>query len=595
MGFRSSPSLKDSNAPRRLRFLLAIFLAVTLVLGLAVTPYQRNSVYPDLYEASISELQTGLSRGDFSSVDLVRAYIDRIEEVNRRGPALHAVLEVSPRALAYAAALDAERTSGFTRGPLHGIPILVKDNIATRFEDGMNTTAGSYALLGSVVPRDAPVVAKLREAGAILLGKAALSEWSHARGRLPMGWSGRGGQCYGAYYPNQSPCGSSSGSGVATSIGLTAASLGTETDGSITCPSALNNIVGIKPTVGLTSRNGVIPISEHQDTVGPMARSVADAAIVLSVIAGKDARDNYTSAQPDFLPDYVAALRKDALQGARIGVPRKLLRSRISDDDEAQFFKSLEWGIQKLKELGATIVDPADLPSSEEFFVSKNESLVTSGDMLQNLNDYFASLLHSPTGVRTVEDLIAFNAKHPDLEGPATYEDQMFLEEILTAKRNASYYEAIAFDKMLGGSNGIDAALKEHNLDALLSIPISWGTSAAAIVGYPVVTVPLSFYPDDTQPVKSDPQWEVFFPAPGIPMGISFIGTAFSEERLIGLAYAFEQGTQVRLTRKAYKQAIPKTQLIDVVGCEWWWICASRQMWFRPLSLVNRLLRSLKE
>lgn len=240
------------------------FLQYSPAFGAAsVVDQPSGAVFPDLYEASIAELQHGLERGHFTSVDLVKAYFARIDEVNTKGPELRAVLELNPSALAHAAALDRERALGTRRGPLHGIPVLLKDNIATRFEDGMNTTAGSYALLGSVVPGDATVAAKLRKAGAVFLGKANLSEWSQARGDVPIAWSARGGQCTNAYYPRANPCGSSSGSGVAASIGLTAVTLGTETDGSITCPSSFNNVVGIKPTVGLTSRHGVVPITEH--------------------------------------------------------------------------------------------------------------------------------------------------------------------------------------------------------------------------------------------------------------------------------------------------------------------------------------------
>ncbi|KAF9442738.1 amidase signature enzyme, partial [Macrolepiota fuliginosa MF-IS2] len=315
-------------------FSVLIFFLLGNVFASNIKPRTATDAFPDLYEASVEELQRGLESGLFTSVDLVKAYFARIDEVNLKGPELRAIIELNPSALDQAAALDQERKKTGARGLLHGIPIILKDNIATVASEGMNTTAGSFSLLGSIVPDDAGVVKRLRAAGAIILGKANMSEWAEFRGNLPNGWSGRGLQCTNAYFPNADPCGSSAGSGVSTSIGLTAVSLGTETDGSITCPSSNNNLAGIKPTVGLTSRAGVIPISEHQDTVGPMTRSMTDAAIVLSVIAGKDPNDNFTLAQPDVVPDYTKALNKNALRGKRIGVPRHVfLNTSISGDD----------------------------------------------------------------------------------------------------------------------------------------------------------------------------------------------------------------------------------------------------------------------
>ncbi|KAI0922743.1 hypothetical protein AcV5_009638 [Taiwanofungus camphoratus] len=330
---------------------------------------------PDLYEASIEELQEGLEKGRFTSVDLVKAYFARIEEVNQQGPSLRAVIETNPSALQQALQLDNERKSSGARGPLHGIPILVKDNIATLHSEGMNTTAGSHALLGSVVPRDATVAAKLRTAGAILLGKANLSEWANFRGKVPSGFSGRGGQCTNPYVPLGDPSGSSSGSGVATATGLAAGSLGTETDGSIVSPSSTCNLVGIKPTVGLTSRAGVIPISSHQDTVGPMCRTVADAAVILSAIAGRDPLDDYTLSSPAIVPDYTKALKSDGLKGTRLGVPRKLF-----EKEDANVVKAFDTAVETIRALGATVVDPADLPEFDETVVSPNETVVLRTD-----------------------------------------------------------------------------------------------------------------------------------------------------------------------------------------------------------------------
>ncbi|KAF8653648.1 hypothetical protein AX16_003800 [Volvariella volvacea WC 439] len=521
--------------------------------------------FPDLYEASVEELQAGLDAGHYTSVDLVKAYFARIEEVNLRGPALRAVLELNPSALAQAAILDNERKRTGKRSALHGIPILVKDNIATVASEGMNTTAGSYSLLGSIVPEDAGVVKRLRKAGAILLGKTSLSEFSHYRGELAPGWSGRGGQNAGAYFPNADPSGSSSGSGVAASIGLAAVTLGTETDGSITYPSSHNNVVGIKPTVGLTSRAGVIPIAAHQDTVGPMTRSVTDAALVLSIIAGKDRNDNFTLAQPDKIPDYTKALKKDALKGKRIGVPRHVFLNDSITKNDPSVGVTFEKALKTIKDLGATIVDPADMPSADEMLVSKNESLVMHVEFKVQLNEWYASLLDNPSGVRSLADLIEFNNNNEALERPEGFRDQSILIEAeLTKGFNSTYFEALAFDKELGQTRGIDAALKAHNLDALVLPAPGFAPGPAAIAGYPIVIVPLGFYPDDVPIRPAGPQ--TVYPAPGVPFGLCFLGTAWSEFDLISFAYAYEQKTRTRLARKAYPAAIPRTQLRDVVA-----------------------------
>ncbi|KAI0366541.1 amidase signature enzyme [Pilatotrama ljubarskyi] len=518
-----------------------------------------NSVkFPDLYEASIAELQDGLEKGHFTSVDLVKAYFARIEEVNLQGPALRAVIETNPSALRQAAELDFERRLIGARGPLHGIPILLKDNIATLHSEGMNTTAGSFALLGSVVPRDAHVAAKLRAAGAILLGKANLSEWAHFRGNVPSGFSGRGGQATSPYVPLGDPSGSSSGSGIGTAIGLAAAALGTETDGSIISPSNMNNLVGIKPTVGLTSRAGVVPISVHQDTVGPMARSVADAATVLSVIAGRDPRDNFTLAQPPVVPDYTKALRTDGLKGVRLGVPRKFF-TRVNANVAAAFNASLD----TIRSLGATIVDPADFPDFAELEASRNETIVTQTDFKVNVNQYISELLKVPTGVKNLADLIAFNIAHADEElVPPFWTDQSEFISSENTTVNQAFFDAVAADKDLGATRGIDATLKEFNLDALL-MPSSVAPGPAAIAGYPIITVPLGFLPPNTtlapaQPTRSS--------GPNQPFGIAFMGTAFSEFHLISFAFAYEQATHNRLKMLAFPAAIPKTQLADVVG-----------------------------
>lgn len=552
---------------------MKVALALVLAFSFLMAGYHASSpppslsqdFFPDLYEASVLELQDGLDEGRFTSVDLIKAYFARIDEVNLQGPELRAVIETNPSALVQAAEMDAERAVLGKRSALHGIPILLKDNIATIAAEGMNTTAGSFSLLNSIVPEDAGVVKMLRKAGAIILGKANLSEFAHFRGRLASGWSGRGGQSKGAYFPGADPCGSSSGSGIAASIGLAAVTLGSETDGSITCPASQNNVVGIKPTVGLTSRAGVIPISSHQDTIGPITRSMTDAAIVLSVIAGKDPNDNFTLAQPPFVPDYTQALRKGALAGKRIGVPRKVFLDPSLAGLDQPVLDAFEDALETIKLLGATVVDPADLPSAEDILRSNNESIVLDVDFKIELNRYFAGLIKNPSGVRTLADLIKFNDDHPDLEEPTNFTDQSeLIESEATTGFNPAYFNALSIDRELGGSMGIDAALKEFDLDALVLPSQGFTTTIAAIVGYPIVTVPLGFYPDNFTIESAGP--ETVYPAPGVPFGLSFFASAFSEFDLIGYAFAYEQQSHTRLTRKAFPEAIPSTQLRDIVG-----------------------------
>ncbi|KAJ7050967.1 amidase signature enzyme [Mycena amicta] len=521
----------------------------------------RAPALPDLYEASVFELQTGLDAGHFTSVDLVKAYFARIEEVNIDGPGLRAVLELNPSALKHAALLDVERRLTGKRSALHGIPVLLKDNIATIATEGMNTTAGSFSLLGSIVPEDAGVVKRLRKAGAIILGKANLSEFAQFRGTAS-GWSGLGGQASNAYFPHADPCGSSSGSGIAASIGLAAVTLGSETDGSITCPSSNNNVVGIKPTVGLTSRAGVVPISAHQDTIGPITRSVSDGAIVLSIIAGKDPNDNFTLAQPPIVPDFTKALNKNALKGKRIGVPRRVVLNDTLSGNDPSIGIAFEKALLTLRALGATIVDPADLPSADDFLTSSNETIVLEVDFKVQINAYFEALLENPSGVRSLADLIKFNDMHPELEEPAGFEDQFIAAEA-TNGFDAAYFAALAADHDLGSTRGIDFVLKKFNLDALVSPAPGFARIPPAVVGYPIVTVPLGFFPDNVTIGSTGP--ETVYPAPGVPFGLSFLGTAFSDFDLISFGYAYEQKTQTRLARKAFPAAIPKTQLKDVM------------------------------
>ncbi|KAF8260371.1 amidase signature enzyme [Lactarius quietus] len=536
-------------------FLIYQFLFGGSPTGSIVTPCHIQ--LPDLYEASIAELQDGLEHGRFTSVDLVKAYFARIEEVNLQGPTLRAVIELNPSALEQASELDLERRILGLRGPLHGIPILLKDNIATRASDGMNTTSGSFALLGSIPPRDATVVAKLRAAGAIFLGQANLSEWAGFRGDVPLGFSGRGGQSTCPYFPLADPSGSSSGSAIASAIGLAAAALGTETDGSIILPGSRQNLVGIKPTVGLTSRAGVIPISENQDTVGPMARSVADAVLILSTIAGRDPLDKFTFAAPARVPDFSKALRKDALQGVRLGVPRLFLSGDPNID------RAFDASLLTLTKLGATVVDPAEFPDAYELLASTNESIVLSADFKVNVEEYISGLIEVPTRVKTLEDLIAFNIAHASQElVPPFWMDQSQLIISENTTRDAAYFAALAADHNLGRNRGIDATLAKFKLDAIVLPTDGFTSTVAAVAGYPVVTVPLGFQPETVQATPAQPTIDM---APGLPFGISFLGAAFSEFNLVGYAFAYEQATHTRLKRLAFPEAIPKTQLVDVI------------------------------
>ncbi|CAE7128920.1 unnamed protein product [Rhizoctonia solani] len=439
-----------------------------LFLGLfsRIQPYPLDRL--DLYEASITELQYGLENAHFTSVDLIRAYLRRIDQVNHMGPKLNAVLETNKYALEQAHALDEERNLMGKRSPLHGIPILVKDCIATLANEGMNTSAGSYALLGSVVHDEATVVTKLRKSGAIVLGKTNLCEWSHIRGDLPNGWSGRGGQTTNPYYPGSDPCSSSSGSAVAVAIGLAAGALGVESNGSIICPASFNNVVGIKPTVGLTSRAGVIPLSMHQDTVGPIARSVADAAAILSVIAGQDERDNFTSTAPATIPDYTQFLDPHAIKGKRFGVPRKVFMNETLMRTHPSVNTEFEKALERIRKLGGIVVDPADLPSAEELSSSREEWVALVQFKIL-LNAYIQNLAHVPTNVSSLADILKFNNEHRNLEEPEGYEDQsalIFAES--TEGYNSTYHETLHQNHILARERGIDGALKLYDLDALL-------------------------------------------------------------------------------------------------------------------------------
>jgi amidase len=494
----------------------------------AAAPTSESSA-PFVYaEADISELQARMAAGELDSVTLTRAYLDRIARVDRAGPRLNAVLELNPDALKEAAALDAERQRGALRGPLHGIPILLKDNIGAR---PMATTAGSLALAG-FRPDDAFLVTRLRAAGAVILGKTNLSEWANFRGDPSIsGWSARGGQTRNPYRLSHSPCGSSSGSAVAVAANLAAAAVGTETDGSIVCPAAMNGIVGIKPTVGLISREGIVPISFSQDTAGPMARSVADAAALLTAMAGRDDADPATATMPGrAVYDYTARLQEGSLKGARIGVLYGPL------DQQPGVAPALQHAVAMLRDAGAVVV-PVRLPTQGQWEAA--ERVVLLHEFKTGLERYLTA---QQAPVRDLPALIAFNQQHADKELG------LFGQELLEAAAqagplgSAEYIAARTEARRLAGAEGIDAALKAERLDALVAPttgaawPIGRGTtddfpggnySAAAVAGYPSVTVPMAH-------------------VNGLPLGLLFMGTAWSEPRLIEFAYDYEQRTRAR-------------------------------------------------
>ncbi len=492
----------------------------------------------DLLEVTIAELQARMAAGKLTVLELVHQYKARIEAIDRHGPKVNSVLQLNPDAEEIAAALDEERRKHGPRGPLHGIPLLIKDNIDTH--DRMHTTAGSLALLDSTPPLDATVAKRLRDAGVVLLGKLNLSEWANFRStHSSSGWSGRGGQCLNPYALDRTPCGSSSGSGAAVAANLCAAALGTETDGSILCPSGINMVVGIKPTLGLTSRAGVIPIAHSQDTVGPFGRTVADAATVLGAMVGVDPRDPATSeSQGKFFTDYRQFLDPNGLKGARIGVIRQVFAG-FQDKVDAVYNQAIE----AMKKAGAVIVDPADLPDAQEIAASSDELTVLLFEFKQDLNRYLAAR-GDPT-IHTLQDLIDFNNAHASREMPF-FGQELFLQaqavDLNDPATIAAYQKALDNDHHLGRDRGIDAVLQTFHLDALVAPtnPVPWkidlldgdhdlggSSTPTSLAGYPAINVPAGF-------------------SFGLPIGITFMGTAWSEPKLIKLASGFEAATKAR-------------------------------------------------
>ena len=484
-------------------------------------------------EANITDLQERMASGETSTRAIVQQYLDRIAALDKSGPAINAIIELNPDALALADSLDAERKSGKVRGPLHGIPVLLKDNLATA--DRMHTTAGSLALADAIATRDSTVAAKLRASGAIILGKTNLSEWANFRSsHASSGWSARGGQTKNPYVLDRNPCGSSSGTGAAVAADFAVAGIGTETDGSIVCPSSANGLVGIKPTLGLVSRAGIVPISHSQDTAGPMARSVTDAVILLNAISGADPRDPTSAVGTAHATDYTRYLAADGLKGARIGVVRKL--AGFSPDVDELFAQN----IAVLKAAGASVIDPVELPHVGKY--DDDEMVVLQFEFKHDLNAYLADLPGSANAPRSLAELIAFDQRERSREMPWFGQDLFEQSQAKGALTDKTYLSALAKSKKLAGTQGIDASLKKYKLDALIAPTggpawvTDWiagdhysGSSStpAAVAGYPDITVPAGF-------------------VHGLPVGLSFFGTAWSEPVLIRLAYAFEQATHAR-------------------------------------------------
>lgn len=509
---------------------LSLLLAAAL---LAASPQAQVPASFELDEATVAQLQAGLQSGKYTARRLVEQYLERIDRTDRQGPTLRSVIEVNPEALAIADALDAERRAKGPRGPLHGIPVLIKDNIDTA--DRMMTTAGSLALDGSIAPRDAFLVERLRAAGVVLLGKTNLSEWANFRStKSTSGWSARGGQVRNPYALDRNACGSSSGTGAAIAANLAAIGVGTETDGSIVCPSSVNGLVGIKPTVGLVSRTGIIPISHSQDTAGPMARTVTDAALLLAAMAGVDSQDAQTKESAGRDLAFTRALDANALKGARIGVARKRYFGYSPAAD-----RLIEAAIAEMKARGATIVDPADIATAGELDDCELEVLLY--EFKAGLNAYLGRLRPSAP-VRSLTDLIAFNEREQAREMPYFGQEILLMAEKKGPLSSPAYLKALGTCRSLARTKGIDAVMKMHKLDAIVAPTGSpaWpidpvngdhflgaSSTPAAVAGYPSITVPAG---------------QAF----GLPVGISFIGRAWSEAKLIGLAYAFEQAATHR-------------------------------------------------
>jgi amidase len=511
--------------------------ALATVSSRSLTAAEKSTEAPpaafELDESTIEQLQTGMASGKYTAQSIARKYLDRIDEIDKHGPVVNSVIELNPDALSIAAELEKERKAGRVRGRLHGIPMLIKDNIDTH--DRMTTTAGSLALGGSVPLQDSTVAKKLRDAGAVIIGKTNLSEWANFRSsHSTSGWSGRGGQTKNPYVLDRNPCGSSSGTGAAVAANLAALGVGTETDGSVVCPSNANSLVGIKPTLGLISRAGIVPIAHSQDTAGPMCRTVTDAAILLGVLTGIDTRDEATKASGGkLLTDYTKSLDRDGFKGARIGVHRKGFGFNDAVD------KLMNDCIDILKRRGATVIDPADIPTAGKFDDSELEVLLY--EFKADLNEYLRSL--GPRApVKSLKEIIDFNEQYRDREMPWFGQDIMTKAQAKGPLTDKAYRDALAKNHQMSRKDGIDFVMDKNKLDALMA-PTggpAWTTdwvngdhftggysTTSAVAGYPHVTVPAGY---------------VF----GLPVGLSFFGRPWSEPTLIKFAYAFEQATRAR-------------------------------------------------
>lgn len=518
-------------------------------LGMGVTacnPDQTTNSKPgdfELDEITVGELQDGMKSGKYTAEKITGMYLKRIHEIDINGPTLNTVIQINPDAIAIARKLDKERASGKVRGPLHGIPIMIKDNIDTA--DKMMTTAGALALTGNYASKDSFVAKKLREAGAIILGKTNLSEWANFRStHSSSGWSGRGGQTRNPNVLLRSPCGSSSGSGAGASANLCAIAIGTETDGSIVCPSSMNGVVGIKPTVGLWSRSGIIPISKTQDSPGPMARTVRDAAILLGAITGVDPRDPYTAASKGHsYTDYTQFLDPNGLKGTRIGVARNFFGFNKKTDE------IMDKAIEAMKKAGAIIVDPANIEPKEKGG-GKAEFQVLLYEFKAGVNEYLKTA-NPKVKARTLAEVIEYNKEHVAESMPYFGQDILIMADKKGPLTDKAYKEALAKSQRLARQEGIDATMKKYNLDAIVAPTAGPGwtidvingdhdtggsSSPAARAGYPDITVPAGYIYD-------------------LPVGISFFGTAWTEPKLIKYAYAFEQATKVR-RKPAYRADI---------------------------------------
>ena len=487
----------------------------------------------DVTEKTIAELQSAMHSGKTTSQQLVQLYLARIASIDKSGPRLNSIIELNPDAMAIAAALDAERKTTGPRGPLHGIPVLLKDNIATA--DRMQTTAGSLALVGMKPPRDAALVTSLRKAGAVILGKTNLSEWANIRStRSTSGWSARGGLTLNPYALDRNSSGSSSGSGSSIAASLAAVAVGTETDGSITSPASVAGLVGIKPTVGLVSRAGIIPIAHSQDTAGPMARTVADAAALLGAMAGSDERDPATRLADQKKVDYSQYLDRKGLQGKRVGV----VRSQLSgSSDLVSALVERQFAI--FKQLGATLVDVPEIPNTDKY--GESELTVLLYELKADMSAYLAD--YGPQApIKTLADIIAYNAANPKTELAFFGQEHFIAAQAKGGLDSPQYQDALANNLKYARAEGIDRVMAEHRLDALVAptcgpawltdftngdAPGSSFTSPAAVAGYPHITVPCG-------------------QVHGLPVGLSFVGKAWSEGPLIAMAFAYEQASLQR-------------------------------------------------